>query len=175
MHMWFESLNMYCRNGHFETPPTQLSTESSVDSLIRMEVAQVIRDGCRCDFQESFISQGVLVCDQQEPTQIVYRANITSYGSYSADQLVGYIEDWVKQGAIITTGVVIVSFDPDCPVRINNINDPVCAQPSTSAIIMPSTSAVSPSSTLSAPNTLVIITASVSVVVIITAVTTADD
>ena len=138
----------------------QASTESFVDSLIRMEVAQVIRDRCQCDFQESFISQAVLLCDQQQPTQIVYRANVISYKSYSADQLVGYIEEWVKQGATITSGVVIVTFDPDCPVRINDISDPACDQPSTSATPTPS-----------APNTLAVVAASVSVAVIVVAVT----
>ena len=143
-------------------PSTQPSTESSVDSLIRMEVAQVIRDRCQCDFQESFISQAVLLCDQQQPTQIVYRANITSYKNYSADQLVGYIEDWAKQGATIFTGLAVVTFDPNCPVRINDISDPVCAQLSTSATPTPS-----------APNTLAVIAASVSAVVIVAAITIA--
>ena len=152
---------------------TQLSTQSSINSLIRMEVAQVVRDYCQCDFQESFISQGVLFCDEQEPTQIVYRANITSYESYSANQLVGYIEDWVIQGATITTGVFVVVFDPDCPVRISDVNDPsVCAQTSTSASIPTSTSPVTPTSTPSAPNTLAVVGASVSVVVLIFAVAT---
>ena len=113
----------------------QLSTQSSIDSLIQMEVAQVIRDKCQCDFQESFISQAVLLCDHQQPTQIVYRANITSYRNYSADQLVGYIEEWVEQGATISTGVFIVTFDSACPVRINDIRDPVCVQPSTRATV----------------------------------------
>ena len=156
-----------------ELPSTQPSTESSVDSLIQMEVAQVIRERCQCDFQESFISQAVLLCDQQQPNQIVYRASITSYENYSADQLVGYIEDWVKQGATITIGVVIVTFDPDCPVTINDISDPVCAQPSTGATIPTSTSLVTPTSTPSAPNTPAVVAASVSVAVIVVAVTIA--
>ena len=135
-----------------------------------MEVAQVIRDRCQCDFQESFISQAVLLCDHQQPTQIVYRANITSYENYSADQLVSFIEDWVKQGATIPYGVVVVKFDPDCPVRINDISDPVCAQPSNGAIIPTSTSLVTPTSTPSAPNTLAVVAVSVTVVVIVAAV-----
>ena len=143
-------------------PFTQTSIESSVDSFIQMEVAQVVRDSCQCDFQESFISQGVFFCDEQEPTQIVYRANITSYGDYSADQLLDFIEEWVNQGATITSGVAIVTFDSDCPVRINDISDPVCAQTSTSV--------VTPTLT---PSTLAVIAASVSVVVVIVVVTAA--
>ena len=152
----------------------QPSTESSIDSLIRMEVAQVIRERCQCDFQESFISQAVLLCDQQQPTQIVYRANITSYRNYSADQLVSYIEDWVKQGATVTTGFSVVTFDPNCPVKINDIGDPVCTQPLTSATIPTSTSVVIPTSTptQSTPNMLVVIVAGVSVFVLLVAATT---
>ena len=144
---------------------TQASTELSIDFLIRKGVTQVVRDGCQCDFDKSFISQGVLLCDQQQPNQFVYRANITSYGDYSANQLVGYIEDWVKQGATIAS-VVTVTFDPNCPVRISDISDPVCNRTSSSAI--------SPSSisSTSAPNILAVLAASVAFLVIITGVTT---
>ena len=146
----------------------QPSTESSIDSLIQMEVTQVIRERCQCDFQESFIGQAMLLCDQQQPTQVLYRANITSYGSYSANQLVGYIEDWVKQGATFTTGVFIVTFDPDCPVRINDLSDPICATiPTSASVVTPtSTSVVTPTSTQSTPDMLVVIATSASVVVL---------
>ena len=89
-------------------------------------MTQVVNDACQCDFQKSYISPAVLLCDQEEPTRIVYRARIASYGNHSANQLVGYIEDWVKEGATITTGVSLVMFDSDCPVRIGDVSDPVC-------------------------------------------------
>ena len=138
-----------------------------------MEVAQVIRDRCQCDFKESFIGQAVLLCDQQQPTITVYRANITSYGNYSSDQLLVYIEDWVKQGAIFTTEFFVVTFDPNCPVRINDLNDPICTQPPTSATIPTSASVVIPTatSTQSTPNLLVVFAVGVLVFVVIVAAT----
>ena len=73
-----------------------------------------------------------------------------SYSNYSADQLIDATEDWVKQRATITSGVVIL--DPDCLVRIiiNNISDPwpVCAQPSSTGATTPSSSSFNPTSTL---------------------------
>ena len=152
-------------------PSTQPLAESFVESLIQKGVAQAIRDRCQCDFHEIFISQAVLLCDQQQPAQIVYRANITSYGNYSTDQLVSYIEDWVRQGDTITSGVVVVTLDPDCPVRINDISDPVCARPSTSSTssVAP-TSLVTPNSKLHASTILFIVAASVSVVAVALAV-----
>ena len=151
----------------------QASTKSSIDSFIRMEVTQVIRARCECEFQESFIGQAVLLCDQQQPTVIVYRANITSYGNYSSNQLVGYIEDWVKQRATFTTGFSVVTFDPNCPVRINDISDPVCTQPVTGATIPTSASVVIPTSTStqSMPDMLVVFAVGVSVFFVIVAAT----
>ena len=125
-----------------------------------MEVAQVVRDRCQCDFPGSFISQAVLLCDQQQPTQIVYRANIACYGSYSADQLVGYIEDWVNEGATLATEDFVVTFDSDCPVLIGSVDDPVCS--------LPSSGSSAPASVMSVPNTLAVIATSISVIVIIT-------
>ena len=37
-----------------------------------------------------------------------------------------YIEEWVKQGALITSGVFVVKVDPNCAVRVFDANEPVC-------------------------------------------------
>ena len=54
----------------------------------------------------------------------------------------------------------MVTFDPDCPVKIS---DPVCARPSTSTVAL--------TLTPSTPNTLAIVAGSVSAVVISVVVT----
>ena len=100
-----------------------------MESLIESEVAKVIRDMCQCDFQESLISHAVLLCEEELPTIIVYRARIFRYHTYSASQLVGYVDEWVKQGASVTIGgLAQVTFDQDCPVRVNNVDEPICVQ-----------------------------------------------
>ena len=86
----------------------------------------VIRDRCQCDFQDTFVSQAVLLCQREEPSQVVYRSIIIRYGTFSANQLVGYIEEWVTQGAAVINGVPMATFDPNCTVRISDINEPVC-------------------------------------------------
>ena len=104
----------------------QPSMESAIASLIWSNLVLVIRDGCQCDFQESFISPAMILCQEEEPSRVVYRSNITRYGLYSANQLVQYIEEWVKQGALISSGVFVVKFDPKCSVRVFDANEPVC-------------------------------------------------
>ena len=56
----------------------------------------------------------------------MYRSSITRYGPYSANQLVRYIEEWLKQGALLTSGIFVVKFDPTCAVSIFDVNEPVC-------------------------------------------------
>ena len=68
----------------------------------------------------------MILCEEETPTQVVYRSNITRYGDYSADQLVGYIEEWVQQEALLISGITVVTFDSNCTVRISGIDEPVC-------------------------------------------------
>ena len=73
----------------------------------------------------------MLLCDAQNPTQAVYRAQVFNFGSISSTQIVSWIEDWVLNGASVTTGPVLVTFDSTCPVPLNSINDEICQLPST--------------------------------------------
>ena len=73
----------------------------------------------------------MLLCDAQNPTQAVYRAQVFNFGSISSTQIVLWIEEWVLNGASVTTGPVLVTFDPTCPVPLNSINDEICQIPST--------------------------------------------
>ena len=73
----------------------------------------------------------MLLCDTQNPTQALYRAQVFNFGSISSTQIVSWIEDWVLNGASVTTGPVLVTFDPTCPVPLNSINDEICRLPST--------------------------------------------
>ena len=73
----------------------------------------------------------MLLCDTQNPTQAVYRAQVFNFGSISSTQIVSWIEEWVLNGASVTTGPVLVTFDSTCPVSLNSINDNICQLPST--------------------------------------------
>ena len=94
------------------------------------------------------------MCENDEPLQVVYRANITTYASYSASQLVSYIEEWIRQGASITSGVFMVTFDSSCPVEVSDINEPICRLSAGTCLLPLATSAA--------------VAASISVVIIVT-------
>ena len=86
----------------------------------------------------------MLLCDAQNPTQAVYRAQVFNFGSISSTQIVSWIEDWVLNGASVTSGPILVTFDLTCLVPLNSINDEICELPSTmSTHIIQSTSLTS--------------------------------
>ena len=73
----------------------------------------------------------MLLCDAQNSTQAVYRAQVFNFGSISSTQIVSWIEDWVLNGASVTSGPILVTFDPTCPVPLNSVNDEICQLPPT--------------------------------------------
>ena len=109
----------------------QISTENSIKSFIRSAVVDTIQDYCECGFLDSFITNETLFCDSQNPTQVVYRAKLFNFGSISSTQIVSWIENWVLNGASVTIGPILVTFDPTCPVPLNSINDGICQIPVT--------------------------------------------
>ena len=115
----------------------QNSTENSIKSFIRSAVVDTIQDYCKCGFLDSFITNETLFCDIQSPTQIVYRAQVFNFGSISSTQIVSWIENWVLNGASVTSGLVLVTFDPTCPVTLNSINDGICELPGTMSTSTP--------------------------------------
>ena len=109
----------------------QISTEDSIKSFFRSAVVDVVMENCDCGFLDSFITQEMLLCDAQNPTQAVYRAQVFNFGSISSTQIVSWIEDWVLNGASVTSGPILVIFDPTCPVHLDSNNDEICQLPAT--------------------------------------------
>ena len=106
----------------------QVTTENSIKSFIRSAVVDTLQEYCECGFLDMFITQEMLLCDTQNPTQAVYRAQVFNFGSISSTQIVSWIEEWVLNGASVTSGPILVTFDPTCPVPLTRFNDEICQQ-----------------------------------------------
>ena len=86
----------------------------------------------------------MLLCDTQNSTQAVYRAQVFNFGSISSAQIVSWIEDWVLNGASVTSGPILVTFDSTCPVPLNSFNNEICQLPMTMSISIHTTSQSTP-------------------------------
>lgn len=105
----------------------------------------------------------MLVCDEQQPAEIEFRAKISSYGSNSVDQIVGYIEDWVTQGANATTGNVVLTFYPTFPIIAS---DELC--PTSTVVIISPSSTVTNITTIIAIGVTIAAVSSILMIVIVT-------
>ena len=103
----------------------QSSTGSLLSAFITSALVEAINDRCSCGFLTSFISGEQVFCDQLVPAEFVYRAVISSYSSYSTDQLLDYIEQWILSRVTLVFNGNQLTFDPKCPLNISN-EDQLC-------------------------------------------------
>ena len=90
-------------------------------------VVSGINDSCQCDFQEVYITNEHIYCDVLSPTQAIYGAEITRFKTFSSNQLVSIIEQWVQTKPSLRSGSTIVTFNIiNCPVRVPSVNEPIC-------------------------------------------------
>ena len=115
----------------------QISIENSIKSFIRSVLVYTVKDYCDCGFLDSFIANETLLCDTQNRTQAVYRAQVFNFDSISSTQIVSWIEEWVLNETSVMYGSSLVTFDPTCPVPLNSINDNICQLPMSSSIPSP--------------------------------------
>ena len=91
--------------------------QSAIESMIHLQVNNVIRDECHCGFQ-CLINLPDIVCNEQQPNQILYKANIYIYEAYPTDQLVGCIEDWITNGATTIKNTLVI-FGHELSITVN--------------------------------------------------------
>ena len=46
-------------------------------------------------------------------------------GKYTSEEIVSFIQEWIRGGVNLTNGINLVTFDPNCKVLINE-TDPQC-------------------------------------------------
>ena len=121
----------------------QATMQVSVELFIIEAVVSAVQTYCQCDLQVAYVSQRELLCDEQEPNWVLLAADIVAYGEHSSLELVGYIQDWVTQGATSSSGgLAVIMFDRSCPAGIDPgaaascpVSSPIvtCAEPTISS------------------------------------------
>ena len=104
----------------------QSSAGSLLSNFITSALVEAISSRCSCGFISSFISGEQVFCDRLAPSEFVYRAAISNYSSYSTDQLLDYIEQWVSSGVTLMYEGNQLTFDPKCLLRISSNEDQLC-------------------------------------------------
>ena len=104
---------------------------TSSDSQTKVEeisglLAENIRTLCSCQFNSSFLLRSHLLCFDQSPQIVTYRAQLSGTNQVSASALVTYIEQWINTNSDILVQKSRVSLNTSCALVIPSFDSEEC-------------------------------------------------
>lgn len=88
-----------------------------------------VEERCQCGFSSLNILEPNFHCFAQSEEAVTYRAKVSGTATSSADEIVGYIRQWLAEGALIAFELISIPIDSSCQVAISSILDPECNAP----------------------------------------------
>ena len=82
---------------------------------------------CQCNFNTSKLIDGIILCDEYNPTYPTFRVVLNSQAQISANTLAGYVDEWVSLHPLVTNELATFSVDSECPVYPNS-GDDLCTE-----------------------------------------------
>ena len=100
-----------------------LKTDDITNSL-----TQGIESRCACGFNSSLLLNSFIVCFDDSPSHVTYRAVLSGSESVSTIQLARLMEQWVENDPIVVVQRAGLSVTNRCPVVIASLNSPECPE-----------------------------------------------
>ena len=88
---------------------------------------------CNCELEQEAVDQEHLLCDQSQPNETVFRAEITTY-QLTRDDLLIILQNMITGGKLMINESSFFRLDDSCPVEIASFNDPLCVTPTTKTV-----------------------------------------
>ena len=85
-----------------------------------------INSRCFCDFPITNLIDGTVLCPGDDSKDLVYRGYIVRLDHLTSDQLLTYVDAWVRSGPYIASGVAAIHFNPNCTISVPAMNETVC-------------------------------------------------
>ena len=108
----------------------------AIEAFVKEQLAQGIRSQCRCGFNASDFVSPRLRCNPESPMSPTFRAAVVDLASTSASSavpsqaLLNHAQTWIKSNPTITSGLAVISVDPNCPISPGSFNDRLCSDTS---------------------------------------------
>ena len=106
--------------------PVQVQQETAVKAFFKKAIVDAINSRCFCDFPSDNLIDPIIMCPNDGSRDLVYRAYIVRLDHLSSNQLLTYVDSWVKQEPYVTTGVAVIRFNPNCTSSVMSTADSVC-------------------------------------------------
>ena len=91
-------------------------------------MVDIVEMMCSCGFTEANIQNNEFSCRSTEDSvdSVVFRAEIVYVGSFTADELVEIISDWIQGGASIVADRTRHAIDNSCPTQLDSFRSEDC-------------------------------------------------
>ncbi len=106
---------------------TELDADMKTDDITN-SLTQGIESQCPCGFNSSLILNSFMICFDDSPSHVTYRAVLTGTESVSTIQLARLMEQWVENDPIVVVQRAGLSVTNSCPIVIANLNSPECPE-----------------------------------------------
>ena len=106
---------------------TEQDADMKTDDITN-SLTQGIESQCACGFNSSLILNPFIVCFDDSPSHVTYRAVLTGTESVSTIQLATLMEQWVENDPIVVVQRAGLSVTNSCPIVIANLNSPECPE-----------------------------------------------
>ena len=128
---------------------TEQDADMKTDDITN-SLTQGIESQCACGFNSSLILNSFMVCFDDSPSHVTYRAVLTGSESISTIQLARLMEQWVENDPIVVVQSAGLSVTNSCPIVIANLNSPECPEDITNRTQMatPTSSMATPTSSI---------------------------
>ena len=100
---------------------------TAVSAFFKKAIVDAINSRCFCDFPSDNLINSSIVCPEDGSRDLVYRAYIVRLDHLSSNQLLTYVDSWVKQEPYVTTGVAVIRFNPNCTSSVSSSIDSICS------------------------------------------------
>lgn len=110
------------------------ASENGVSNFFKLVIAGEVNERCQCNFNTSKLINGIILCDENNPTYPTFRVVLKSQAQISANTLADYVDEWVSLNPLVTNGLATFSVDSECPVY-PNAGDDLCTESEVTATL----------------------------------------
>ena len=88
-----------------------------------------VEERCQCGFSVLNIMDPRFRCFTDSGDAVTYRVEVIGTETASAVEIANYIDNWIKDGALVTFDFIVIPVDSSCQVVVSSIADPECNTP----------------------------------------------
>ena len=93
---------------------------------------------CNCDITTEYVAEGRLVCNPEQPGEVILQGRIISITGKNSTDLLLALQAWVRDKPTVVVQGVQLKVDPECLVDLHNLGDTECTH--SDGVVGPSSS-----------------------------------